>query len=81
MPGLKEKSAETNKIYFNAMASKKNGAPSFGQKPFNRQIFLMAQKGLGNCEFWSKQKILFIYETKQDEILLKLKVKGQENFC
>ncbi len=40
----------------------------------------MAWKGLGNCEFWSEQKISFIYETKQDEISLKLKVKGQENF-
>jgi len=36
---------------------------------------------LGNCEIQSNQKILLIYETKQDKILSKLKVKGCENFC
>ncbi len=33
----------------------------------------------GNCIIHVKQKILFIYEIQGDKILLKLKVKDQEN--
>jgi hypothetical protein len=36
---------------------------------------------VGNCDFRAKQKISFIYEMKRDKILLKPKVKDQENFC
>jgi hypothetical protein len=36
---------------------------------------------LGNCKICVKQKISFSYETKRDEILLKLKCKMRENFC
>ncbi len=38
------------------------------------------QLTLGNCDIWMMQKILFICEMKRDEILLKPKVKEQENF-
>ncbi len=34
---------------------------------------------LGNCDIFMKRKILVINETKQDEILLKLKVYDREN--
>jgi hypothetical protein len=37
--------------------------------------------GIGNCKFWLKRKILFIFEMKLNEILLKPKVKDQKTFA
>jgi hypothetical protein len=58
--------------------------PRPGSKPgiFLFFIYFLAlyHWAIGNCEFQLNRKISFIYETKWDEISLKPKVKGRENF-
>ncbi len=47
---------------------------------FNNLICTDNDCVVGNCECWLNRKILVIDETKQNEILLKSKMKDWENF-